>query len=169
MAKNIGFSKISKFSKMYFFRSKFSIFDFQKFYFHFYFFAKIYFLELKKKVGDSFGVKFSDLSIYEVFRAIPALLDRFWTLRMEEIHIPVKEKGGIEPIPEECPPTPEELPDPDFTPDFRGFVSLRSVHDLLCCGKVAPVVYYRSKCSGNTLSLPGTCRNKICSSLKVEF
>ena len=40
----------------------------------------IFFSELKKKVGYSFDVKFYDLSIYEHFRAIPALLGRFWEL-----------------------------------------------------------------------------------------
>ena len=34
----------------------------------------MYFLELSKKVGHSFEVKISDLSIYEAFREIPALL-----------------------------------------------------------------------------------------------
>ena len=42
--------------------------------------SKIYFWgDLKKKVGYSFDVKLYDLSIYEHFRAIPALQRRFWT------------------------------------------------------------------------------------------
>ena len=40
---------------------------------------KYVFSELKKKIEHSFDVEFCVLSIYEVSRAFPALLDAFWS------------------------------------------------------------------------------------------
>ena len=46
---------------------------------------KIYFSELKKKVEYSFDVKNYDLSISEVFSAIAALLDGFWSCFLSKL------------------------------------------------------------------------------------
>ena len=66
--------KISKISiNIFFFDPKiFLIFIFDR--------KKYLFSELEKKKVHSFDVEFWELSIYEVFRAFPALLDVFWSL-----------------------------------------------------------------------------------------
>ena len=78
--KNRFFSWKNRSSKKWFW-----IFFLEKFSFFFDRSQKIYFSELKKKVEYSFDVKNYDLSISEVFSAIAALLDGFWSCFLSKL------------------------------------------------------------------------------------
>ena len=69
-------SKKSQIDKIFRFSEKFRIFFFDNFFLHIFFLIpkkSIFWLELEKKLVHSFYVENWELSIYEVFRAIPTL------------------------------------------------------------------------------------------------